>query len=68
MDPQKDAAAAEIELRNHLRSRSEIIAERGYDAEDVDREIAADQARLDRLGIAPAPAAPSPAPTPEPTP
>jgi lambda family phage portal protein len=65
VDPQKDAAAAEIELRNHLRSRSEIIAERGYDAEDVDREIAADQARLDRLGIAPAPAAPSTTPTPE---
>ena len=69
VDPQKDAAAAEIECcAIYLRSRSEIIAERGYDAEDVDREIAADQARLDRLGIAPAPAAPSATPTPEPTP
>lgn len=54
VDPQNEAAAAEIALRNHLRSRSEIIAERGYDAEDVDAEIAADAARLRALGLTPA--------------
>jgi lambda family phage portal protein len=53
VDPQNEATAAEIALRNNLRSRSEIIAERGYDAEDVDAEIAADRARLAALGIAP---------------
>lgn len=42
VDPEKDAKAAETELRNRFRSRSDIIAERGYDIEDVDAEIAAD--------------------------
>jgi lambda family phage portal protein len=60
VDPAKDAKAAETELRNNLRSRSEIIAERGYDSEEVDAEIAADRARAERLGIAPAPSTPAP--------
>lgn len=51
VDPQNEATAAEVALRNHLRSRAEIIAERGYDAEDVDAEIAADRARLAALGL-----------------
>jgi lambda family phage portal protein len=55
VDPQNEATAAETALRNRLRSRSEIIAERGYDAEDVDAEIAADAARLARLGLATTP-------------
>ena len=57
VDPESEAKAAEIALNNRLRSRSEIIAERGYDAEDVDAEIAADHARLAQLGIAPQQAA-----------
>jgi capsid protein len=32
-------------------SRSEAIAEFGYDAETVDAAIAADNARADRLGL-----------------
>jgi capsid protein len=32
-------------------SRSEAISANGYDAEDVDREIAADNARADDLGL-----------------
>jgi lambda family phage portal protein len=59
VDPANEANAAEVELRNRLRSRSEIIAERGYDSEDVDREIAADAARLARLGIVDTPPAPA---------
>lgn len=51
IDPAKEAKAAEIELKNNLRSRSEIIAERGLDIEEVDAEIAADAARLAHLGI-----------------
>ena len=31
-------------MRNKFKSRAEVIAERGYDIEDVDREIAADTA------------------------
>lgn len=59
VDPLKDANAAILEMDANLRSRSEVIAERGYDAEEVDAEIAADQARAERLGIGPkAPAAP----------
>ena len=32
-------------------SRSEAISANGYDAEDVDREIAADNKRADDLGL-----------------
>ncbi|MEI9403376.1 phage portal protein [Mesorhizobium argentiipisi] len=67
VDPQKDAAAAVLEMDNLLRSRAEIVAERGYDVEQVDAEIAADQARAAKLGLArkaPAAAASS-APPPE---
>lgn len=51
VDPLKDANAAIREINANLRSRSEVIAERGYDAEEVDAEIAADQARAARLGL-----------------
>ena len=51
VDPMKDAKAAILEMDANLRSRSEVIAERGYDAEEVDAEIAADRSRADRLGI-----------------
>ena len=33
------------------KSRSQAISERGYDAEQVDAEIAADRARADLLGL-----------------
>lgn len=39
VDPQKDAAAAVLEMENNLRSRAEIVAERGRDIEDLDAEI-----------------------------
>ena len=38
-------------LFRSLMSRSEAISANGYDAEDVDREIAADNARADGLGL-----------------
>ena len=53
VDPMKDANAAILEMGANLRSRSEVIAERGYDAEEVDAEIAADKARAERLGLSP---------------
>ena len=40
-----------LAIRAGLISRSEAISAYGYDAEDVDREIAADNARADALGL-----------------
>lgn len=51
VDPAKDVKA-EIEAINAgLKSRSQAIAERGFDAEDIDAEIAADHEREQRLGL-----------------
>ena len=51
VDPEKDAKAAILEMDNLIRSRSEIVAERGYDIEALDREIAADRTRASQLGL-----------------
>jgi lambda family phage portal protein len=70
VDPQKEFNAMKLAIRAGLSSRAEAISAYGYDAEDVDREIAADNARADALGLvfdsdprhdtAPTPSAPSP--------
>ena len=54
VDPEKDAKAAILEMEARLRSRAEIVAERGYDVERLDQEIAADIERSRRLGLSPA--------------
>nr|DAI87896.1 MAG TPA: major capsid protein [Caudoviricetes sp.] len=51
VDPQKEFNAMKLAIRAGLISRSEAISGNGYDAEDVDREIAADNARADALGL-----------------
>jgi lambda family phage portal protein len=51
VDPQKEFNAMKLAIRAGLMSRSEAISGNGYDAEDVDREIAADNARADDLGL-----------------
>jgi capsid protein len=51
VDPEKEFKAMVAAIRAGLMSRSEAISAFGYDAEDVDREIAADQARADALGL-----------------
>ncbi|MBK7024037.1 MAG: phage portal protein [Sulfuritalea sp.] len=51
VDPQKEFTAMKLAIRAGLTSRSEAISAYGYDAEDVDREIAADNARADALGL-----------------
>ena len=51
VDPQKEFNAMLTAMRAGLLSRSEAISSFGYDAEDVDREIAADNARADALGL-----------------
>jgi capsid protein len=40
-----------LAIRSGLMSRSEAISTFGYDAEDVDKEIALDNARADKLGL-----------------
>ena len=40
-----------LAIRAGLMSRSEAISAYGYDAEDVDREIATDNQRADQLGL-----------------
>lgn len=53
VDPEKDVRAEILAMNALLKSRSEVIAERGYDAEAVDAAIAADRKRADALGLAP---------------
>jgi lambda family phage portal protein len=66
VDPLKDARAEIEQIEAGLKSRTQALAERGYDAEQVDAEIAADRAREQRLGLVfgAAPNAPSEAPAP----
>jgi lambda family phage portal protein len=51
VDPLKDANAEIAQIEAGLKSRTQAIAERGYDAEQVDAEIARDRERERRLGL-----------------
>ncbi len=51
VDPMKDARAEIEQIEAGLKSRTQALAERGYDAEQVDAEIAADKAREESLGL-----------------
>ena len=51
VDPLKDARSEIEQIDAGLKSRSQAIAERGYDAEQVDAEIATDKAREKSLGL-----------------
>jgi lambda family phage portal protein len=51
VDPEKEFKAVVLAIRAGLMSRSEAIASFGYDAETIDQEIAADNARADDLGL-----------------
>jgi lambda family phage portal protein len=51
IDPLKDVRAEIEQVRAGFKSRTQALAERGYDAEQVDAEIAADRAREQRLGL-----------------
>jgi lambda family phage portal protein len=51
VDPLKDARAEIEQIIAGLKSRTQALAERGYDAEQVDAEIAADRAREQKLGL-----------------
>ena len=51
VDPLKDVQAAKESVRCGFTSRTAVIHELGYDPEQVDAEIASDNARAKRLGI-----------------
>lgn len=51
IQPKEEVEADIAEIRAGLASRSEKLRKRGYDPEDVDREIAEDNARADRDGL-----------------
>lgn len=51
VDPLKDMQAETLAIDYGLKSRAQVIAEMGYDVEDLDREIAQDRAREARLGL-----------------
>jgi lambda family phage portal protein len=51
VDPWKDTRAEIEQIGAGLKSRTQALAERGYDAEQVDAEIAADKAREKALGL-----------------
>jgi len=51
VDPKKEFDAMLTAIRAGLLSRSEAISAFGYDAGDIGREIAADNARADELGL-----------------
>ena len=51
VDPLKDRKAEIEAIDAGLKSRSDVIESEGYDAEEVDRRIAADHAREKELGL-----------------
>lgn len=51
-DPLKDIKAELAEIRAGLKSRSQAARERGISVEELDRQIAEDRAREQRLGLA----------------
>jgi lambda family phage portal protein len=51
VDPAKEVAAAKDAIRSGLSSRTQEVAARGYDSEDIDAEQAVDNARADDLGV-----------------
>jgi lambda family phage portal protein len=51
VDPLKDIKAQVMSIQNGLKSRAEVVSELGYDVEDIDQEIAADNKRAEKLGL-----------------
>lgn len=51
VDPQKDIKAEVMAIRAGLKSRAQVVSERGRDVEQIDREQSEDNARADSLGL-----------------
>jgi lambda family phage portal protein len=52
VDPLKDQQEQQMAVRNGFKSRSEVVSEMGYDAEEIDQEIAEDRKRSNEFGLA----------------
>jgi lambda family phage portal protein len=51
VDPQKEQRAQMNAVRCGFKSRAEVVSELGYDIEEIDAEIAADNERAKKLGL-----------------
>jgi lambda family phage portal protein len=51
LDPKSEVAASLARVRAGFVSRSEVVSASGWSVEDIDTEIAADNARADSLGL-----------------
>jgi lambda family phage portal protein len=51
VDPVKDVQAEALSVNNGFKSRSAVIEAQGYDAEEVDQQIAAERERAEELGL-----------------
>lgn len=51
VDPQKEQAAQMNAVRCGFKSRAEVVSELGYDVEEIDAEISADNERADTLNL-----------------
>lgn len=49
--PVQDINAQQLAVRSGFKSRSEVVSEQGYDSEQIDAEIAADNRRSDALSL-----------------
>jgi len=49
--PVQDVQAQNLAVRSGFKSRSEVVSEQGYDGEQIDDEIAADNRRGDELNL-----------------
>ena len=51
MHPVQDMQAQNIAVRSGFKSRSEVVGDQGYDSEQIDEEIAADNRRADKYEL-----------------
>ena len=51
MHPVQDMQAQKMAVRSGFKSRSEVVSEQGYDSEQIDEEISADNRRSDGLEL-----------------
>ncbi|MBB4267723.1 phage portal protein [Roseospira visakhapatnamensis] len=49
--PVQDVQSQQMAVRSGFKSRAEVVSEQGYDAEQIDAEQAADNARADAAGL-----------------
>lgn len=52
VDPKKEIESIVLAIRAGLMTRSQAVAQYGYDSEEIDREMAADNERADALALA----------------